>query len=351
MGTCFTRRSYDGRPHMGDSTSPGACRPPPASHIKEIVYSSHTFTPVKLTPAYLSFCCSSKSHCTNQDLSSPTVPKKPISISLDNTSVIRASKSQTSKPSQYLLEVLHKTLEDMDEDIAERLELKWIPGHKGAKGNEEADKEAKRAAQGNGSAKKDIPEILREDLPVRLSALRHILTTKAHREWAASWATSKRYQHLNKIDKKIPSKAYEKLTAGLRRPQTSIITQLRTNHIPLNFYLFRIKRAESPDCPHCPGINEDVSHFLFTCPNYQEPRARLREDAGRKAYSIRYLASTPKGSRHLLKYISGTGRFTTSLGELWRGEDEGAWRGEDDEEEEGWEDIGEGDADEAEDSS
>jgi hypothetical protein len=44
MGTCCTRRSYDGRPHMGDSTSPGACRPPPASHIIEIVYSSRTFT-------------------------------------------------------------------------------------------------------------------------------------------------------------------------------------------------------------------------------------------------------------------------------------------------------------------
>jgi hypothetical protein len=44
MGTCFTRWSYDGRLHMGDSTSPGACRPPPASHIIEIVYSSRTFT-------------------------------------------------------------------------------------------------------------------------------------------------------------------------------------------------------------------------------------------------------------------------------------------------------------------
>jgi hypothetical protein len=57
------------------------------------------------------------------------------------------------------------------------------------------------------------------------------------------------------------------------------------------YSIFHIKRAESPDCPHCPGINKDVKHFLFMCPNYKEPRAKLREKAGRKAYSIWFLAS------------------------------------------------------------
>jgi ribonuclease HI len=67
----------------------------------------------------------------------------PVSVSLDDSSVIKASKTQTSKPSQFLLEQLHKAMEDLDEDIAERIELIWVPGHVGAKGNEEADKEAK----------------------------------------------------------------------------------------------------------------------------------------------------------------------------------------------------------------
>jgi ribonuclease HI len=262
-----------------------------------------------------------------------------VSISLDNTAVIKASKTQTSKPSQYLLEHLQKALENLDEDLAERIVLKWVPGHKGARGNEEADKEAKRAAQGNGSAAEDIPKILRKNLPVSLSAMRQILTSATRREWATAWAASKRYRHLQKIDKRLTARSYEKLTAGLRRAQTSILTQLRTNHIPLNFHLFRIKRAESPDCPDCPGTTEDVNHFLFTCPNYEAPRAKLREKAARKAYSIPYLANTPIGTRLLLRYINETRRFTTTMGELWGKDDEETWRGEDEEEEEGWEDV------------
>jgi hypothetical protein len=271
----------------------------------------------------------------------------PVSISLDNSAVIRASKTQTSKPSQYLLEQFHKAMEDLDEDLAERIELVWVPGHVGAKGNKEADKEAKRAAQGNGSPVEAIPEILRKDLPVSLAALRQILTTSARREWASAWATSKRYQRLHKIDKKMPSRVYEKLTNGLRRAQTSTLTQLRTNHIPLNFYLFRIKRSDSPDCPHCPGITEDVDHYLFTCPNYEAPRAKLREIAGRKAYSTTFLTNTTKGTRLLLRYINKTRRLTPTMGALWGAEDEALWRGEDDEEEEeGWEDA-EGEGEEA----
>jgi hypothetical protein len=198
-------------------------------------------------------------------------------------------------------------------------------------------------AQGNGSPIGALPEILRKDLPVSLAALRQILTTSAHREWATAWATSKRYQRLHKIDKKVPSRAYEKLTNGLRRVQTSTLTQLHTNHIPLNFYLFRIKRSDSPDCPHCPGTIEDVNHYLFTCPNYEAPHVKLREQAGRKAYSTAFLTNMAKGTRLLLHYINETRRLTPMMGELWGAEDEALWRGEDHEEEEGWEDVeGEG---------
>jgi ribonuclease HI len=258
----------------------------------------------------------------------------PVSVSLDNSAVIRASKSQTSKPSQYLLEQFHKAMEELDKDIAERIKLKWVPGHVGVKGNKEADKEAKPVAQGNGSPKEAIPEILRKDLLVSLSALRQILTTSAHRDWATAWASSKRYQQLHKIDKKVPSRAYEKLTNGHRRAQTSALTQLHTNHIPLNFYLFCIKRSDSPDCPHCPGTIKDVSHYLFTCPNYTAPCAKLREKAGRKAHSVCFLTNTIKGSQLLLRFINETGRLTMLMGKLWGGEDKVLWRGEDKEEEE-----------------
>jgi len=52
-----------------------------------------------------------------------------------------------------------------------------------------------------------------------------------------------------------------------------------------------------------------------------------------------FLANTPKGTRLLLRYVNKTERLTTTLGDLWKGEDETVWRGEDEKEEEGWEDM------------
>ncbi|EPQ50988.1 hypothetical protein GLOTRDRAFT_8189, partial [Gloeophyllum trabeum ATCC 11539] len=51
--------------------------------------------------------------------------------------------------------------------------------------------------------------------------------------------------------------------------RSSIIMLFRTGHIPLHGYLHRIGKRDDPDCPHCPGVREDVRHFLFDCPNYQ----------------------------------------------------------------------------------
>jgi hypothetical protein len=110
----------------------------------------------------------------------------------------------------------------------------------------------------------------------------------------------------------------------MRRNQMSALTQLRTNHIPLNFYLHRIKRADNADCPHCPGTIEDVDHVIFTCRNYTQAKQTLRNKLGRKDFSIRHLFSTEAGTKGLLEFLQHTRRFERSLGVLWkRGDEEG----------------------------
>ncbi|KIM22692.1 hypothetical protein M408DRAFT_47261, partial [Serendipita vermifera MAFF 305830] len=154
--------------------------------------------------------------------------------------------------------------------VAERIELKWIPGHMDARGNEAADEAAKEAAMGESSRKKTLPQQLRASagIPVSVSALRQKLTKDTNTAWTNEWSESPRYPKFRKFDKKGRGTKYEKLVGKLRRNQTSILTQLRTNHVPLNFYLHRIKRVESADCPHCPGIIEDIDHVLLNCGNY-----------------------------------------------------------------------------------
>ncbi|KAF8836316.1 hypothetical protein BDN67DRAFT_884037, partial [Paxillus ammoniavirescens] len=54
--------------------------------------------------------------------------------------------------------------------------------------------------------------------------------------------------------------------------QSSILVWLHTKHSSLNVHLHRMKKADTPFCPYCPGITEDVPHFLLMCPQY--PRKR-----------------------------------------------------------------------------
>ncbi|KIM20835.1 hypothetical protein M408DRAFT_81451 [Serendipita vermifera MAFF 305830] len=231
--------------------------------------------------------------------------------------------------------------------MAERIELKWVPGHMDARGNEAADEAAKEAAMGDSSEKKKLPKQLRasDGIPVSVSAMRQKLTKDTSKAWTDSWTESPRYPKFCKFEKKGRGTNFEKLAGKLRRNQMSILTQLRTNHVPLNFYLHRIKRAENADCPHCPGIAEDVDHVLLNCSNYIQPRQTLQTRAGRKAASKRHLLSDKKGVKHLLEFLHGTRRFEKVFGTLWSekdakereeesGEEDEEWRGEEEEAEE-----------------
>jgi hypothetical protein len=111
----------------------------------------------------------------------------------------------------------------------------------------------------------------------------------------------------------------------------SALTQLCTNHTPLNFYLHRIKRADNANCPHCPDTIEDVDHVLFACKNYIQARQTLRNKLGRKALSSRHLFGTIEGIKSLMEFLHNTRRFEQNLRELWKREDE---EGQEDEERE-----------------
>ena len=138
----------------------------------------------------------------------------------------------------------------------------------------------------------------------------------------AEWKSSKRYAGSNAIDATLPSDNYLHIIDQLRRNQASLLTQLRTGHIPLNAVLHRIERSETADCPHCKdGIRETVHHFLLTCPTYAGPRRLLQARLKRDTSSIPFLIGTRKGIPHLLRYISDTKRLRTIFGEVRPDED------------------------------
>jgi ribonuclease HI len=265
----------------------------------------------------------------NMKLTHPTI------LGSDSQAVIRALDNQWSHPSQYILDSIIQSAEDLHKKqdgivnhvertntLAEGeiwksrtkgivdLQVHWVPGHVDFAPNDRADEEAKKAAQGDSSDAKSLPKFLRNSLPLSISALRQSYLNKQKKRWERRWKMSPRASHLRSINNSAPSKKYIRLVSGLDRRQTSLLFQLRTGHVGLNQHLFRICRSETPVCPNCQGIIvETVKHFLLECPHYQRERHMLKQKLRRNADSISFLLNNPTAVLPLLKFVHSTGRF------------------------------------------
>ncbi|KAJ7660530.1 hypothetical protein B0H17DRAFT_954123 [Mycena rosella] len=93
----------------------------------------------------------------------------------------------------------------------------------------------------------------------------------------------------------------------LSHPQCSVLTQLRTEHIGLNTYLFRFHLAPSPSCARC-NVPESDHHFLLQFPSYHAHRLSLVQLLGTAHLSLKLLLST-HDAKPVLDFARDTGRF------------------------------------------
>ncbi|KAG2030458.1 hypothetical protein BDR03DRAFT_878191, partial [Suillus americanus] len=151
--------------------------------------------------------------------------------------------------------------------------LRWVPGHSDIHDNEEADKHAKRAAEGRHSTDsppETLPGFLRHNtLPLSISALQQAHHRITAERWERLWRKSPRYNRINRIDPKLLHRSFIKLTVEFPKRLTGLYIALRTQHIPLRRYLHRIGKAPSLSCPYCPNVDETVPHYLLDCQQYR----------------------------------------------------------------------------------
>lgn len=277
---------------------------------------------------------------------------KKITIGMDNQAVLLGLKNQRSKPGHYLLDKIHDLLEDIQVTQARirgtnitgyrkgtgrtqlpdgsqgwkdwrlktkcKIEFVWTPGHEGIKGNELADEQAKLAAQGEASPRNELPPFLRrKPLPTSISATRQSLKKNTKLSWIRDWSFSPRFERAHEIDRTMPSIDYLHIIDQLRRNQASLLTQFRTGHVPLNEILHRIKKAPSPNCPHCgQGNRESIFHFILACPHYTPARRLLQFELDREAHSIPFLLGSRTGIPAFLRYVDNTNRLRPTFGEV-----------------------------------
>ena len=194
--------------------------------------------------------------------------------------------------------------------------IRWSPGHAGLVGNEAVDIEAKKAACSPTHNVKSRFGILTKALPISRATHRLKLTVSATKAQFRAFQTSPRIQRTRRFDTSMPSSRFRKSTATMPKRFVSILTQLRTNHAPLQAYLHRFKLADSPTCPHCNEHPETVTHYLMHCDKYVVQRSQLRRDLK----SGRRLDMSVLGDKlnypALFKFINATKRFEDTFRDL-----------------------------------
>jgi ribonuclease HI len=236
-----------------------------------------------------------------------------FALGADNQAALKAIKSDLIQSGQHIIEgVLRTVLAIRNKRNAAKYSLtfRWTAGHVGIAGNELADKEAKCAANGTSSDKKLLPTLLRRKLKINSAALKTDHHEKIMKNWKKRWRKSARGSKMVTLDNTTPSKIFLNAISdtSITREASSILSQLRMGHIPLNGYLYKFKLVDSPRCPACGAAVETIHHFLIRCPSYAHERWPLTEKLGRPPTEQDLLADH-KLTKHLLYYIEATGRF------------------------------------------
>jgi ribonuclease HI len=241
-----------------------------------------------------------------------------VSMYIDNQASIKSTRSIKPAPGHYLVDILHDKVSRSKKKFRNLdITIRWIPSHLEVEGNEEADRQAKRAAKGHANSPLNrLPVELRNGLPDSKSAIKQAMIRTLKEGAIRILRESPQWRKLQHVDPTMPSNQYRKMADSISRKHSGLLIQLRTGHVPLNKHLYNIKSADSPICPACEDAHETVHHFLLSCPVYERHRRDLFFNLHRGSRSLATLLSNPKAIKHTFKFIGKTGRFKLTHGNL-----------------------------------
>ena len=139
-----------------------------------------------------------------------------------------------------------------------RVQLAWIPAHKGHEGNERADELAKIGSESN-----DRNAFLNIGRPS--ASVRAELGEFSYRKWNEEWGTSKGMHH-SKTFYGGPSSTKARYVYKLARLELGRFVRIITGHNNLNFFQAKIGLQTVSSCRLCGEGPETVTHLMSKCP-------------------------------------------------------------------------------------
>ena len=172
----------------------------------------------------------------------------------------------------------------------------WIKGHSEVRGNNKADRLARRAARRTPSS----PEpVVAPTIKTQVELIKRI----THQRFCDRWDKTPERLHAREM-LRYPNEKTTIQLMELSKRDLRLLTHFWTGHCKLNKHKFVMKLCNSPICRACEHEEESVSHIMFECPVL----ANLREFTLGEAWpTASQLRNSPPGA--LLTFVKNLGWF------------------------------------------
>ena len=187
--------------------------------------------------------------------------------------------------------------------LENQVTINWVKSHIGIMGNEVVDRLAKLGAG-------LIDEIDEPVIPVAAQVIKRKINVWAENKHKHRWK-SKRKHILEKFEYKEtkvflpePTGKIWRQLRNLSRREARICTAIVTGHSLLQKHLYRMKKADFPDCEECMEWEEETSvHFLCECMAYCTIRFEI---FGKQFLEPKDLKTMRL--KQILRFVSASGR-------------------------------------------
>jgi hypothetical protein len=198
-------------------------------------------------------------------------PQSQIAIFADNQGAIYSSSKPRHQNGQHILIDTINTVQALKTQGYD-ITLYWISAHGGGPGNEQADMEAKWAAEWGDISQAKL-------LPTVGSIVNFWTNKRLKQEWAARWSYKKTPGRAIHKLQPLPTKEVLYKHDGLPKHLSSLITQMRTDKIGLKAFLYGLKLATSPLCDsYNSGAHQTTKYIILSCPAFSHIRLQWPPD-------------------------------------------------------------------------
>ena len=227
-----------------------------------------------------------------------------VVIFTDNQAAIRTFQAPTGRSGAYIIAEAIPLIDKLQRVRRTPVEIRWVPAHTGIWGNEAADRAAKTAARQYLGASPGTPNVTQPKTYHLQTTLKTWIMRQTKVEWRNSWEMETRGRTTFKHTP-CPTHNILRIHHGLKKWQSAILIQMRTEKIGIKDFLWKMKVPgyDDPRCD-CGEGRQTVGHILMRCRKYRNLRQREFSRGGR--IDLRAILNEPKLVTKAIRFMEQT---------------------------------------------